>query len=194
MTHIYAPEKCQCPSIKESVLENAVLTAIQTQIQELVDAKAVIDAARKENSGERSQNEYLIALNRAKRERERLFEAKFRLYENLEKGIIDQDEYTQFKERYREEIAEQESQIKRLQDNLTQLKEARKQDDAFVTFFKEFGNIKTIDRNTLNRLLDHIEVTDAQHLDIYFKFSAERQRILRFAKSIEDEAEDETMC
>ena len=158
------------------------------------DAKAVIDAARKENSGERSQNEYLIALNRAKRERERLFEAKFRLYENLEKGIIDQDEYTQFKERYREEIAEQESQIKRLQDNLTQLKEARKQDDAFVTFFKEFGNIKTIDRNTLNRLLDHIEVTDAQHLDIYFKFSAERQRILRFAKSIEDEAEDETMC
>lgn len=50
MTRTYAPEKCDCPSVKESFLEAVILEAIQQQIQELVDAKAVIDAARAQSS------------------------------------------------------------------------------------------------------------------------------------------------
>ena len=194
MTRVYAPDKCQCPSIKESVIEEAVRSAIQAQIKELVDAKAVIDAARQENTGGQSRNEYTVALRRAEQEKKRLSDAKFRLYDNLEKGLIDQDEYVQFKARYNAGIAEQDDQIKRLQDNLVQLQEARKQDDEFVAFFKEFGTINSIDRDVLNRLLDHIEVTDTQHIDIYFKFSAERKKILDFAKSIEDQAQNNNVC
>ena len=91
------------------------MQAVQGQIQELVDAKEVIDAAGKETPGERSQNEYLLALNRAEQEKKRLTEAKFRLYDNLERGILDQDEYTQLKAGYKAEIAAQDAQIERLQ-------------------------------------------------------------------------------
>lgn len=190
MTRIYDPTACHCPSIKESILEEVVLKAIQSQIQELVDAKAVIDAARKDNPSGRSQNEYLLALNRADREKKRLAEAKFHLYDNFSKGIIDQEEYIQFKTKYNEQIEEQDKQIEKLQNNLVEIKEARKQDDEFIAFFKEFGNISVIDRNVLNHLLDHIEVTDASHIDVYFKFSAERQKILDFAKNIEDKQQN----
>ena len=169
MTRVFAPEKCQCPSVKEALLEEVILQAVQSQIQELVDAKEVIDAARKDAPIGQSQNEYLLALNHAEQEKKRLAEAKFRLYDRLEKGIIDQDEYIQFKERYNKEIAEQDSQITRLQTNLTNIKEARKQDDEFISFFKEYGNISTIDRDVLNRLLDHIEVTSSKQIDVYFK-------------------------
>lgn len=186
MTRVFAPEKCHCPSVKESLLEEVVLQAIRNQIQELVDAKEVIDAARSDAPIGQSQNEYLLALNRAEREKKRLTEAKFRLYDRLEKGIIDQDEYLQFKERYNKEIAEQDSQITQLQANLIDIKEARKQDDEFIAYFKEYGNILTMDRDVLNRLLDHIEVRNSKQIDVYFKFSAERQKILDFAKSIED--------
>jgi len=185
MTRTYAPEKCQCPSVKESVLEAAVLHAVQDQIQELVDAKAVIDAAKKCEASSCTQNEYLLAINRAAREKKRLTDAKFRLYDNFESGVIDRDEYEQFKERYTEEIAEQERLIEKLQASMNEIKAARKQDDEFVSFFEEYGNISTIDRNVLNKLLDHIEVTDPLHIDIYFKFSAEREKILDFARNIE---------
>lgn len=193
-TRIYAPDKCQCPSVKESIIEEAVLGAIQSQIRELVDAKAVIDAARKESAGSRSQNEYIFAMRRAEREKKRLSEARFRLYDKLEKGILDQDEYAQFKERYNAGIKELDAQIKQLQDNLLQIKTARKQDDDFVSFFKEFGTINTIDRDILNRLLDHVEVTDAAHLDIFFKFSAQRQKILDFAKGTEEQSKSSRVC
>ena len=53
MTRIFAPEKCQCTSVKEALLEEAVLQAVQGQIQELVDVKEVIDAAGKETPGGR---------------------------------------------------------------------------------------------------------------------------------------------
>lgn len=186
MTRIYAPEKCQCPSIREASLEAAVLKAVQEQIQELVDAKAVIERAGEARPGSRSANEYLVAVRRAEREKKRLEEAKFRLYDNLERGIIDQDEYIGFKKKYHAGIAEQESQIKRLQAAIAGLKEARRQDDEFVTYFKEYGSIHTIDREVLERLLDHISVEDASHIHIYFKFSQEREEPPDSARSGEN--------
>lgn len=188
MTRIYAPEKCQCPTIRESVLEEVVLKAVQEQIQELVDAKTVIDRAREGRIGNFSMNEYHLALSRAERERERLENAKFHLYDNLEKGIIDQDEYIRFKEKYIAEIAEQDQQIMRLKSSMEKLKEARQQDDAFVSFFMEYGNINQIDRETLERVLDHVSVEDDTHIHIYFKFSSERKKLLDFAKNIKEDA------
>lgn len=187
MTRIYAPEKCQCPTIRESVLEEVVLKAVQEQIQELVDAKTVIDRAREGRIGNFSMNEYHLALSRAERERERLENAKFHLYDNLEKGIIDQDEYIRFKEKYIAEIAEQDQQIMCLKSSMEKLKEARQQDDAFVSFFMEYGNINQIDRETLERVLDHVSVEDDTHIHIYFKFSSERKKLLDFAKNIKED-------
>ena len=188
MTRIYAPEKCQCPTIRESVLEEVVLKAVQEQIQELVDAKTVIDRAREGRIGNFSMNEYHLALSRAERERERLENAKFHLYDNLEKGIIDQDEYIRFKEKYIAEIAEQDQQIMCLKSSMEKLKEARQQDDAFVSFFMEYGNINQIDRETLERVLDHVSVEDDTHIHIYFKFSSERKKLHDFAKNIKEDA------
>lgn len=188
MTRIYSPEKCQCPSIREAALEAAILKAMQMQIQELVDAKAVIDAARRTRADGCAANEYLIALNRAERERKRLENAKFRLYDNFEKGILDQDEYLHFKEKYNAEIAEQEEQIKRLQTAMAELKEARRQDDEFVSYFEQYGNIDRLDRETLGRLLDYVSVEDAVSVHIYFKFSPEREKLLDFARNVEEEA------
>lgn len=189
MTRVYSPEKCQCPSIKEASLEAAVLQAIQEQIQELVNAKAVIDAAREKKQSNSSVNEYLLAIRHAEREKERLEDAKFRLYDNLEKGMIDKDEYTRFKERYNAGIAEQENRIKGLLGSIADLKEARRQDDEFVSYFEEYGNIHTIDREVLEKLLDHISVEDRTHIHIYFKFSPEREKLLDFARSIENTGE-----
>lgn len=185
-TRLIAPDKCQCPSVKESLLEHTVLKAVQEQIQELVDAKAVIDAVRESAPTGRSQNEYLLALSKAEQEKKRLAEAKFRLYDNFERGILDQEEYMLFKGRYATEIAEQDQQIEKLQQDLITIKEARKQDDEFIAFFKKYGNIETLDRDTLNHLLDHIEVTNSKHIGVFFKFSSERQKILDFARNIEE--------
>lgn len=193
MTRAYAPEKCQCRSVKERYLEAVILEVLQSELKELIDAKAVIDAAQK-GSTSRASNEYQLAIAKAEREIERIKQAKFRLYDNLQSGIITEAEYSDFRARYDAELAEQDENIANLRKSIEELQATRKLDDDFVAFFQKYGNIHQLDRELLNQLLDHVEYTDPEHIDIFFKFSDERDRILDCANTILNAEKSEAAC
>ena len=187
MTRTYAPDKCQCPSIKEEYLEELILQTLQSLISRLVDVKAVIDAARQFKTINGAKNEYMLALNKAKREQERLQDAQFHLYDDLQSGLIPKAQYLQFQKRYETEIAAQEAKIEHLNQGLLQLKEARQQDDEFVAFFQKYGNIQKLDWDTVNQLIQKVVFYDKQHVDIYFRFADEYEKLFEFAKIIQEQ-------
>lgn len=188
MTRTYAPDKCQCPSIKEEYLEELILQTLQSLIARLVDVKAVIDAARQFKTINGAKNEYMLALNKAKREQERLQDAQFHLYDDLQSGLIPKAQYLQFQKRYETEIAAQEVKIEQLNQCLIHLKEARQQDDEFVAFFQKYGNIQKLDWDTVNQLIQKVVFHDKQHVDIYFRFADEYEKLCEFAKIIQEQS------
>ena len=187
ITRTYAPDKCQCPSIKEEYLEDLILQTLQSLIARLVDVKAVIDAARKSKTTNSAKNEYMLALNKAKREQERLQDAQFHLYDDLQSGLIPKTQYLQFQKRYETEIAAQEAKIEHLNQGLLQLKEARQQDDEFVAFFQKYGNIQKLDWDTVNQLIQKVVFHDKQHVDIYFRFADEYEKLCGIANVIREQ-------
>ena len=187
MTRTYAPDKCQCTSVKEDYLEELILQTVQSQIRQLVDVKAVIDAARQFKSTNGVKNEYMLALNKARREQERLQDAQFHLYDDLQSGLIPKTQYLQFQKRYETEIAAQETKIEQLNQCLIHLKEARQQDDEFVAFFQKYGNIQKLDWDTVNQLIQKVVFHDKQHVDIYFRFADEYEKLCEFAKIIQEQ-------
>lgn len=187
ITRTYAPDKCQCPSIKEEYLEDLILQTLQSLIARLVDVKAVIDAARQFKTINGAKNEYMLALNKAKREQERLQDAQFHLYADLQSGLIPQTQYLQFQKRYEAEIAAQEAKIEHLNQGLLQLKEARQQDDEFVAFFQKYGNIQKLDWDTVNQLIQKVVFHDKQHVDIYFRFADEYEKLCGIANVIREQ-------
>ena len=188
LTRTYAPDKCQCPSVKEDYLEELILQTVQSQIQRLVDVKEVIDAARQFKSTDGTKNEYMLALNKAKREQERLQDAQFHLYDDLQSGLLRREEYIRFRERYEAEIAVQEAKIEEMIQSLLQLKEARQQDDAFVSFFQKYGNIERLDRDTVNQLIQRVVFHDKQNIEVYFRFADEYEKLCSFANTIQEQA------
>ena len=160
------------------------MSAVQRQIGLLVDAKKAIEQARKQSVSSNMRDEYTSALHRAEKEKQRLSEARFKLYDNLQKGILDQEEYEHFRAQYKAEMLTQEAHIKQLQDSLAAIKDSRKADDEFISFFEKFGNIQTLDRAVITHLIDRIVVNDAKHIQVYFKFSNECNRILDLAESV----------
>ena len=188
ITRTYAPDKCQCPSIKEEYLEELILQTLQSLIARLVDVKAVIDAARQFKTINGAKNEYMLALNKAKREQERLQDAQFHLYDDLQSGLIPKAQYLQFQKRYEAEIAAQEAKIEQLNQCLIHLKEARQQDDEFVAFFQKYGNIQKLDWDTVNQLIQKVVFHDKQHVDIYFRFADEYEKLCEFAKIIQEQS------
>ena len=187
ITRTYAPDKCQCPSIKEEYLEELILQTLQSLIARLVDVKAVIDAARQFKTINGAKNEYMLALNKAKREQERLQDAQFHLYDDLQSGLIPKAQYLQFQKRYEAEIAAQEAKIEQLNQCLIHLKEARQQDDEFVAFFQKYGNIQKLDWDTVNQLIQKVVFHDKQHVDIYFRFADEYEKLCGIANVIREQ-------
>ncbi len=187
MTRTYAPDKCQCPSIKEEYLEELILQTLQSLIARLVDVKAVIDAARQFKTINGAKNEYMLALNKAKREQERLQDVQFHLYDDLQSGLIPKAQYLQFQKRYEAEIAAQEAKIEQLNQCLIHLKEARQQDDEFVAFFQKYGNIQKLDWDTVNQLIQKVVFHDKQHVDIYFRFADEYEKLCGIANVIREQ-------
>ena len=87
--------------------------------------------------------------------------------------------------------------MEKLENSLSELKEARRQDDEFVAFFRKYGNIERLDRETVNHLIDRVEFTDATHIDIYFKFSSQRSQLIAMAETIlsnTQETEQSSVC
>lgn len=187
MTRTYAPDKCQCPSIKEEYLEELILQTLQSLIARLVDVKAVIDAARQFKTTDGAKNEYMLALNKAKREQERLQDAQFHLYDDLQSGLIPKSQYLQFQKRYEAEITVQKVKIEQLNQCLIHLKEARRQDDEFVAFFQKYGNIQKLDWDTVNHLIQKVVFHDKQHVDIYFRFADEYEKLCGIANVIREQ-------
>ena len=187
MTRTYAPDKCQCPSIKEEYLEELILQTLQSLIARLVDVKAVIDAARQFKTINGAKNEYMLALNKARREQERLRDAQFHLYDDLQSGLIPKAQYLQFQKRYETEIAAQEVKIEQMNQCLIHLKEARQQDDEFVAFFQKYGNIQKLDWDTVNQLIQKVVFHDKQHVDIYFRFADEYEKLCGIANVIHEQ-------
>ena len=187
ITRTYAPDKCQCPSIKEEYLEELILQTLQSLIARLVDVKAVIDAARQFKTINGAKNEYMLALNKAKREQERLQDAQFHLYDDLQSGLIPKTQYLQFQKRYEAEITVQKVKIEQLNQCLIHLKEARRQDDEFVAFFQKYGNIQKLDWDTVNQLIQKVVFHDKQHVDIYFRFADEYEKLCGIANVIREQ-------
>ena len=75
-----------------------------------------------------------------------------------------------------------------MSQSLLQLKEARQQDDEFVAFFQKYGNIDRIDRDTVNQLIQKVVFHDKQHIEVYFRFADQYEKLCSFANTIQEQA------
>lgn len=191
-TRVKAPDKCQCVSVTEKRIYAMILETLQKQIRELVDAKAVIDRVKSQKWGT-GTNEYAIAIRKAEREKKRLTEAKFKLYDDYASGLITREDYARFSEKYDAGIAEQENSIQKNQEGMSNLEESRKQDDEFVKFFEAYGNIQQLDREIIAQLLDHIVYHDPEHMEIYFRFSDVQEKIYDLAVAVAEQISQTTV-
>ena len=185
-TRTRAPEKCQCVSVTEERIHKMILNVLQQQIREMVDAKAVLDCVKNQKWGSIS-NEYAVAIQKAEREKKRLTEAKFKVYDDYASGLITQDDYIRFAKKYDAEIEEQEASIRNNRKSMSELEKSRRQDDEFVKFFEAYSTIQRLDREIITELLDRIVYHDPEHMEVYFRFSDMQEKLYDLSVAVAEE-------
>lgn len=160
-----------------SVNDNAVLKAVQLQIEQVVELsellKYISELPADENKSKRLDEE----IRRQTEEAERLEKRKLRLYEHFSEGIINKEDYRRMNELYSKEIRKIDSVLKnRKQEKQALQNSSEKQ--RWMKLYQQYHTVKELDRRLVVTLIDRIYVYEDKRIEIVFRFRDEYNSLL----------------
>ena len=105
-----------------------------------------------------------------------------KLYEDLASGIIDREEYSEFRGRYNASISEKKEALGRIRQEKKDAAAVGVSERQWVSLFRENGNIGELNRRVLMALVDKILVHEDHGIEIHFKYGTEYRQASEFAE------------
>lgn len=178
-------DRCGKHGIRADILEQAVLTAVQKQI-ELVDSlPEILEAV---NAAAAAQSTRLDAVRMQKtRQLEQVKELLDSLYLDMKAGDLSREQYLRMKEKLR-------VQAEQLQIGLTHIREEQDRQaegagDPYLRTFLSCRNIQSLSRGLLVELVKLIYVHEDGSIDIEFNYVDQYRRIVEL-----DEGSQKELC
>lgn len=106
---------------------------------------------------------------------------KLRLYTDLKKSIISQDEYVSLKSGYAEKTALLIEQIASLREERQNLEYQEALQNEWLERFKQYRDIESLNRSLVTELIERIDVHEGRLLTIHFKFQDEFEKFRELA-------------
>jgi len=175
---------CASHSIRDILLEESVLAALQKHIRGILDIERTLDSI--ENLAYTSRqvkkaDERLVA---KRRELEKYQSNKIRLYEDYTDGIVNREDYAAFGKRYDRKIAETENAVFSIEKEIDELASGESAGQEWIGYFKQYGNVEELSRKLLVHLIDRVLVYEDKKIHIRFKFQHEYDRTTAFLKTV----------
>ena len=171
---------CTMHSIKHERLEAAVLFAVRQQVHLAVSYSEII--ARINSAPiKKSQSFRLDDLIAAKeRELAKVTRYKQSLYQDWKDGEITQQDYRDMKADYERQAVSLSDILARLTAERAELANGVNNEHPALVAFMKYQNIKTLNREILIELVDHIKVYENGNISVKFNFADELRRIAEY--------------
>ena len=174
---------CTSHSIRDRLLDEAVLAAVQAHMAALLDLEAMFQAIKDLPHSLREVRKADSRLKEKQAELEKYRRYKAKSHEDYMDGIISQEDFASFNRRYDEKIHGVEEAVLRQEQELEKLAKGDGDGQKWIAYFKKYGTIQELDRKLAVELIDRIYVYEGQKIRIEFKFQNEYDRLYRLVKS-----------
>ncbi|WP_368269730.1 recombinase family protein [Enterocloster clostridioformis] len=178
--------QCSPHSFSEAKLADIVFHAIHDQIEVVLHLDKVLCFIDSLPQRDRRVFSYEAQMTRLEEEIQRYKKLELGLYENFVEGIINKEEYTDFRENYRGLIEEKQEALKRLKREQQDAAAMGSQNRAWVQVFAQYENVQELDRRLLLALVDKIFIYEDKRVKIVFRYRDEFARAMETAKSYKD--------
>ena len=165
-----AKKGCSTHSIDEEILTASVLNAIKNHIDMVLEAEKLLELVESIPENQQNVFNYDVQIVKLKEEIERNKNFKLKLYENLQEGMIGQDEYFLFKKSYAMKIQEAEQAIAAIEAEREQMVNNNREQLSWTEVFKQYQNITEVTRNVVVDLIDHIEILEGKGIHVVFRY------------------------
>ena len=173
-----ANKGCSTHSIDEESLMVTVLNAIKNHIDTVIEAEKMLKMVESLPESQSNIFNYDAQIVKLKEEIERNKTFKLKLYENLQEGMIGQDEYFLFKKSYALKIQEAEQAIAAIEAERDQMVSNNKEQLSWTEVFKKYQNITEISRNVVVDLIDHIEIHENKVIQVRFRYCDNMDKLI----------------
>lgn len=188
-----ARNDCKPHSIREEELFDGVLMAMQGHVKVVADLKKMMETLRSLPEEQRNVVDYDVQIVKLKEEIERNQEFKMKLYDNLQDGLINQDEYFLFKKTYSERIADAEKAIKRLEQEREDTVSRNASEQSWAEVFLKYRNLTEIDRKAVVDLIEEVRVYDDKRIVVKFRYMPDFEKTLKMVSALPSDMLEEAM-
>ena len=174
-----AGKGCSTHSISEEKLTDVVLQMVSKQIDSVCEMEKMLDIVDSFPEKQANVFNYDAQVVRLKEEIERNKSFKLKLYENLQEGLIGQDEYFLFKKSYAAKIAEAEAAIRAIEDEREQAVSRNRDSLSWMETFKKYRNITSVNRSMVVDLIRQVNVFEGGRTEVVFRHADEAEKVVK---------------
>jgi hypothetical protein len=176
---------CKSHNVSENHLTESVAATVQAHINFILDIERVlkfIDTLPLKRDEVQKLDKQTI---RKKEEIERIKGLKVSLYENMESGIIDKEEYLELKKRYNAQLEVAENALITLGSEIDNILSNKGEKNFWIEQFKAHHNFDELTRKIVVSLIDSITVYEGSRIDISFKYNANLEAAVSFIQAVD---------
>ena len=173
---------CSKHSIREDVLDQAVLVTVQQQIRTILDmdqAMQQIEAL----SWERSEIKKIEAnVEYQSQVIEKNNVLRLGVYEDLRAGLLSREEFLTLKEEFAARIDEAKQALDRLICDKSNIQQGLSEQQSWLSQFRKYKNISEISRLVVVHLIERIRVFEDSEIEVVFRQRDQFADIMSFLK------------
>ena len=177
-----SPDLCSMHKIRSDKLEHLVLETIKVQANLVLN----IDKTIKEisNAKKINYNHDIIGNSIKKLELElaKKRTLKKSIYEDWKLDVISKEEYNEYVAGYDTDIKKMEENLQELRKKLKLQSQTPKEDNTWINIFRKNQNITELTREILGDLIDVIYIHEGGDITVVFKYENEYKQELKFIK------------
>lgn len=180
-------ERCTKHTIRLDVLEQAVLVAIQKQIELVATLNDVIDEINNAPVIHTESARLNALLNQRTKELEKVTGLLDGLYLDWKSGDITRDQYRRMKVKFEEQAEQLQATIEHIKSECDTFAQGISTEDPYLTTFLKYRNIQSLSRGLLVELVNAVYIHEGGEIEIEFNFADQHRRIIEFIENNQKE-------
>lgn len=168
---------CSCHSMSEKSLESCVLATLNMHIEEVVDIEKLLSNMDQFNLSQKEIRNMKERVNSKKEEVKRYQLLKLSLYEDLQEGLIDKEEYRELKEIYLDKCRSAEVAIGKLYSEIDNIINNGTVTCTSIEAFKKNRGINNLTRSIVVALIDKIDIYEGNRMTIILKYQCKEEML-----------------
>lgn len=171
-------------SIRDKLLEQAVLAAVQEHIQTVLDIEDTLAQIARLPYTTREVKKIDGRIQKKRQEIEKYQRYKLKLHEDYSDQILTREDYISFGKRYDTKMKDAEETMLLLEKEIENLVNGNTGEQQWISFFKQYQNITELTRKLAVALIERVHVYEGKRIQIRFRFQVEFDSAIALLENI----------